>query len=141
MWQIAAAYHAYERKNINEALKIIYEGLRIHKDSKLLFESVINLELFKVKIKKRREDILEIRERALKSIEVYTKLIFKYIDDFTYFIQILELLSKYKFTAPVQAQIIETLLNNHKNEPLVWDHLAKRRLNGKIAQKMQKSCN
>lgn len=97
----------------------------------MLFGEVIKLEIHRMNESKAMEPN-QLIKKSLKSIEVYVQLIFKYVDDFNFYIHILELLKDQKFTVDVQNEIIKTLLQNHKNEEKVWDALAKRELDGKF---------
>ncbi|KAJ3634573.1 hypothetical protein MTP99_007523 [Tenebrio molitor] len=45
VWQVAAAWYANDRNDLNTALKVLNKGLTIHKNSQVLYTEAIKLEL------------------------------------------------------------------------------------------------
>ncbi|EEZ99856.2 U3 small nucleolar RNA-associated protein 6 homolog [Tribolium castaneum] len=128
VWQVAAAWHAHDRKDLNSALIALNKGLTLHKNSQLLYTEAIKLELSV--IKNNAPEDTELQRRVCAKIETYLQLICVHINDFKFLIEILNLLELYSFTKSVQNLIIDKLLKNHSESELVWDALAQRERRG-----------
>ncbi|RZC34342.1 U3 small nucleolar RNA-associated protein 6 -like, partial [Asbolus verrucosus] len=126
VWQVAAAWYANDRNDLNAALKIVNKGLTIHKNSKLLYTEAIKLELSAIKGNNRLEDDEEAQRKVCKKIETYVLFICDCINDSNYLIEILNLLATYSFTTSVQNLLIDKLLQNHSDMEFVWHTLAQR---------------
>ena len=120
---MAAAWYAQDRNDPNTALTVLNKGLTIHKDSQLLYTEAVKLELSVVKDDTFQDDITK---RVCQRVETYVHFISDHVKDCNYFIEILNLLEGYSFTAPVQDLIIEKLLENYSDKEFVWHTLAQR---------------
>ncbi|XP_044262071.1 U3 small nucleolar RNA-associated protein 6 homolog [Tribolium madens] len=129
VWQVAAAWHAHDRNDLNSAFIVLNKGLTFHKNSQLLYTEAIKLELSIVK-NNSSEDTEKLQKRVCEKIETYLKLIYDYINDYNYLIEILSLLESYSFTMSVQNLIIDKLLKDHSDLEFVWHTLAQREKRG-----------
>lgn len=112
------------KKDINQALTVVYRGLAIHKKSKLLCSKAIDLELKNVKSEKEAQDL------CAKRIETIIKSIMQNMNDYRFLLEILQSLTYYPFTVEIQKTVVEWLLDKHKDEELVWHNIAEREFKG-----------
>lgn len=122
MWKEAADW--FMKKDLNQALTVVYRGLAIHNKSKMLNSRAIDLELKKVG--KDNEG----KELCAKRLETLVKSILANTNEYRHILDILQTLTEYDFTLDIQKIILNWLLTNHKDEELVWHTLAEREFNG-----------
>lgn len=122
VWKEAADW--FMKKDINQALTVVYRGLAIHKKSKILCSKAIDLELKNVRSEK------EVQDLCAKRIETIIKSIMLNMTDYTFLLDILQRLTQHPFTVDIQRTIVEWLLDKHKDEELVWHNMAEREFNG-----------
>lgn len=115
---------------------MLHKGISFNKNSTELYREVVQLEIYqamgleseaKVEMSKELEEKQEI---CLKALNAYMKTIFKNITDSTFYCDLLSFLVKYKFTLPIQDEIIKELLEKHYQKAEIWDYLAKREYDG-----------
>ncbi|XP_025828841.1 U3 small nucleolar RNA-associated protein 6 homolog [Agrilus planipennis] len=144
VWYVAANWYAYDCNDLDTAREIILKGLSIHKDFKLLYKEGIQMELiFAVGKQEQKsdsmkhesseeteEELQKKRKLGLDKIKVYLKHAIEHVDNCEFYIEILEMFDKYKFTEEVQQLIIKHLLNKYWSNELVWHKLAVRETKG-----------
>lgn len=131
IWQVAARWYAYDRKEISTALSLICKGLTMHKDSRLLYTEAIQLEIYNAldgnfQLKVNPEELTDSQKLCLEKLQTYIKEINNNINDCEYCIELLNYLVDYNFTTPVQNSLIEYLMINYSNRALTWNVLAQR---------------
>ncbi|XP_019876706.1 U3 small nucleolar RNA-associated protein 6 homolog [Aethina tumida] len=129
-WILIAKYYAYEKKNIKDAISHLHKGLRIHKEPQM-YRTALEFELFEARTK--RPAVLSEQELAKEKIlnlklKNYLETIFQDVNDFNFYIEILDMLQKYPSTKDAQDVIVQKLLQSHSNEDVVWHALAQREL-------------
>lgn len=136
VWCIAAKYYYFNKSDPKTAFTMLHKGISFNKCSKVLYKEVVQLEIYQVmgseseaKIEMSKE-LEEKQEICLKALNAYMKTIFKNIKDSSFYCDLLTFLVKYKFTVPIQNDIIKKLLETHHQKPQVWDYLAKREYEG-----------
>lgn len=123
VWKEAADW--FMKKDINQALTVVYRGLAIHKKSKILCSKAIDLELKNVKSETKAQEL------CAKRIKTIVNSIMQNINDYRFLLEILQTLTHYPFTADIQKSIVEWLLDKHKDEELVWNTIAERDFKGR----------
>lgn len=145
-WHIASKWEMEENKNLDNAKKYIFAGLRTHPDSQLLYTDLFTLELKQMelntteskKIDKADESIEEKEEEKsetdvpieLKRIQIIYKTASNNIQDVNYIIGLFNIAKNYKNTEKLQHQIIGDLTDKYSNKPQMWDFMARRELEG-----------
>lgn len=122
MWKEAVDW--FSKKDAGQALTVAYRGMAIHKKSKILSTKAIDLELSNVKLDKESQEVCS------KRIEMIVTSIMQNMNDFRFVLEILQNITNHLFTIDVQKLIVKWLLDNHKDEELVWQALAEREFRG-----------
>lgn len=68
---------------------------------------------------------------SVEKLEKIISTIFQNINDYSFHVELLQVLEKYAFTMKVQETIIEHLLKYNSDDENVWHVLAQRERNGK----------
>lgn len=113
------------KKDINQALTVVYRGLAIHKKSKILCSKAIDLELKNVKSEK------EVQDLCAKRLKTIITSIMQNMNDYRFLLDILQTLTDYPFTVDIQRSVVEWLLDKHKDEEYVWQNIAEREFKGR----------
>ncbi|XP_033211584.1 U3 small nucleolar RNA-associated protein 6 homolog [Belonocnema kinseyi] len=140
-WHIAAQWEIEEAKNLENARTILLRGLNLHPTSPLLFLELYKLELKEEasKIKTLEKDKEELRASVpesgkesskFKRTEAIYEQAFKWVKEIKFFINLLSVTKDYENTDALQKKIINDMVKKYMNEPLVWDTMARRELQG-----------
>lgn len=124
MWREAVDW--FLKKDAGQALTVAYRGMAIHKKSKILCTKAIDLELSITKSDK------EAQEVCSKRIETIVTSIMQNMNDFKFLLEILQNVTHHSFTIGVQKLIVKWLMDNHKDEELVWQAMAEREFRGRL---------
>lgn len=127
-------------KDPKMAFTMLHKGISVNKDSTLLYNEVIKLEIHQAvgadtltKLEE-TEELKEKQQTCLQTLKAYFKAIYKNIKDSLFYCELLSFFDDYKFTLELQNEIIKELLQNHYENPEMWDYLAKRAYEGKSDQ-------
>lgn len=115
------------KKDLNQALSIVYRGLAIHKKSEKLCSKAIDLELKNVGTNKDAQNL------CAKRIETIIESVLTNLNEYNFLLEILETLTLHNFTVGIQKIIAKWLLEKHKDEEMVWHTLAEREFNGRFS--------
>lgn len=101
-----------------------------------MYRTALEFELFEARTK--RPAVLTEQELAKEKIlnlklKNYLETIFQDVNDFNFYIEILDMLQKYPSTKDAQDVIVQKLLQSHSNEDVVWHALAQRELKRKFS--------
>ncbi|XP_032664948.1 U3 small nucleolar RNA-associated protein 6 homolog [Odontomachus brunneus] len=144
-WHIAACWELEENNNKQKACQYIFSGLHIHPDSPLLYMDAFRFELDDyvspsndaAKTEDQEDDsesAAEDREVPLSLDKAY--LIYQqaseHIRDIKFIIQLLTITEEYDNTEKLQKKITCDMIQNYPHEPLIWDKIAHRELDGLV---------
>lgn len=119
-------------------MKILCKGLTIHKDSKLLYKELIQLEIHNAlsngwQLKENITEPAEQQKLWLEKLCKYIKTIINNIKECEYYVELLEYLVEYTFTGPAQNIIIEFIYSNFSLRAITWRVMAQRDWKGFIS--------
>lgn len=112
------------KKDINQALTVVYRGLAVHKKSKTLCLKAVDLELKNVSADP------EVQKMCARRIDTIVSSIKTETTDYKCLTEILEMLTPNKFTADIQRKIVNHLMEKYKDEECVWQIIAEREFAG-----------
>lgn len=129
-WNIAAGWYAIGQKNFKYAIKLILKGLVLHPNSALLYKRALKLHLSEAQFTLKRltapDDIKKHENMYREKINLFIEQIFENVKDFQFYLKILALIENYEFLGDVKTRILQNILENHSEEPLVWHELAQK---------------
>ncbi|XP_018057708.1 PREDICTED: U3 small nucleolar RNA-associated protein 6 homolog isoform X3 [Atta colombica] len=145
-WHIAAYWELEENKNKYSARQYLLRGLQIHPNSQLLYTDAFKLELdnrftttsTNAENSENQEghidpvpttDDSEIPVPLKTAFFIYQQA-FDRIKDVKFIIALLNITNEYDNTKPLQLKIICDMIREYAHEPLMWDTLARRELQG-----------
>lgn len=132
VWQICAKWYACDRKDINLALKTLDKGRELHKDCDFLYKESIQLEILEFvghqngKQEKSDEEDERKKDICIERLRLYLEHMFDNIKSYDFYIDLLGFLEQYKFTIPIQKDIVDFMMNSFSDVPIVWHTLAQR---------------
>ncbi|KAI4484367.1 hypothetical protein M0802_013112 [Mischocyttarus mexicanus] len=130
-WHIAARWEIEEEKNIDTARKLLIRGLYIHPNSQLLL-----IDTFRENNEKTQSAPSEIDDEddmplPLKRAYVIYKEASKCVEDIKFIIELLNITKEYK-AEKLQKKIVSDMIQKYTHEPLMWDTMARRELEGLV---------
>ncbi|XP_011629699.1 U3 small nucleolar RNA-associated protein 6 homolog [Pogonomyrmex barbatus] len=147
-WHIAACWELEENDNKQSARQYLLRGLQIHPDSQLLYIDAFKLELNdRLTTPPNNAENSESQENSsaspmddvtsempipLKTAYFIYQQAFEYIKDIKFIIELLDITKEYKDTEKLQKKIICDMIREYTHEPLMWDTMARRELQGLV---------
>ncbi|XP_070150082.1 U3 small nucleolar RNA-associated protein 6 homolog [Polyergus mexicanus] len=146
-WLIAARWELEENKNKQNARQYLLRGLQIHSDSQLLYIEAFKLELKNhlaitsnnIKNTENQEDNLTLTMEndneipsSLKTAYFIYQQAFERMKNIKFIIELLNIAKEYNGTEKLQKKIICDMIREYAHEPLMWDTMARRELQGLI---------
>ncbi|XP_015518125.1 U3 small nucleolar RNA-associated protein 6 homolog [Neodiprion lecontei] len=141
-WHIAARWEAEEAHNIQNARQFLLRGLHFHPDSQLLFTDAFKLELSEALANKQNASSVndtptpatndEDVPIELKRAYVIYLQAFKRIKDIKFIIDLLNIAKEHSNTEKIQNKIVSDIVEEYAHEPLMWDTMARRELEGLV---------
>lgn len=140
-WHIAARWELEENKNKHSARQFFLRGLHIHPTSQLLFTDAFKLELDDASSTDQKsennsdstsvstDDDMPI---GLKRAYIIYQQASKRIKDVKFIIELLNITKEYSNTEKLQNKIVSDIIQEYAHEPLMWDTMARRELEGLI---------
>ncbi|XP_054012932.1 U3 small nucleolar RNA-associated protein 6 homolog [Hylaeus anthracinus] len=140
-WHIAARWELEENKNKQTARQFLLRGLHIHPTSQLLFIDTFKLELEDAKLDEQKhentdsvtptvtEDDMSI---GLKRAYIVYQQASKHIKDIKFIIELLDATKEHSNTEKLQHKIVSDMIEEYAHEPLMWDTMARRELEGLV---------
>lgn len=131
-WNLAAGWYAKGQKNYKYALEILLKGLVLHPDSELLYKQAINLQLSKAQLtimqcEKESPNELENKKNLfVEKLNYFLDMVFKNIKKFCFYFELLEVFEGYNFVGDIKKRILDKIMVEYSQEPLVWHNLAQR---------------
>lgn len=104
----------------------------IHPDSELLYKQAINLQLSKAQLaiaqcEKDNSNYLETTKKSfIEKFNNFLDMIFKNIKKFSFYFELLELFEEYNFVGDIKKRILNEIMCEYSQEPLVWHSFAQR---------------
>ncbi|KAF7402853.1 hypothetical protein HZH66_005120 [Vespula vulgaris] len=141
-WHIAARWEIEENNNRQTARQFLLRGLHIHPNSQLLFIDTFRLELdetlnntedneSKTQSTPSAIDDEDDMPLPLKRAYVVYKEASKCIEDIKFIIELLNITKEYK-AEKLQKKIVSDMIQQYAHEPLMWDTMARRELEGLV---------
>ncbi|KMQ92686.1 u3 small nucleolar rna-associated protein 6-like protein [Lasius niger] len=147
-WHIAACWELEENKNKQSARQYLLRGLQIHPDSQLLYVDAFKLELENrvavittnnAENTENQEDNLALTMMngneipiSLKTAYFIYQQAFERIKDIKFIVELLNIAKEYDDTEKLQMKIICDMMREYAHEPLMWDTMARRELQGLV---------
>lgn len=140
-WHIAARWEIEENKNKQNARQFLLRGLHIHPNSQLLFVDAFKLELDDAaaanqKSETNEESVVPVvgdeMSLGLKRAFVIYQQASKRIKDIKFIIELLNTAKGYENTEKLQNNIVSNIIQEYAHEPLMWDTMARRELEGLV---------
>lgn len=140
-WHIAALWELEENNNKQIARQFLLRGLHIHPNSQLLFTDAFKLELDDAvptsqsnennesTTAQTDEDDMSV---GLKRAYVIYQQAAKRIKDIKFIIELLNIVKEYKNAEKLQNKIVSDMIQEYAHEPLMWDTMARRELEGLV---------
>ncbi|KYN05376.1 PREDICTED: U3 small nucleolar RNA-associated protein 6 homolog [Cyphomyrmex costatus] len=147
-WHIAAYWELEENKNKHSARQYLLRGLQKHPNSQLLY-----IDAFKLELDNRLATASTTAENSenqeghidpvpttddseipmpLKTAFFIYQQAFDRIKDIKFIINLLNITNEHDNTKPLQIKIIHDMIREYTHEPLMWDTLARRELQGLV---------
>ncbi|XP_043248218.1 U3 small nucleolar RNA-associated protein 6 homolog [Colletes gigas] len=139
-WHIAARWELEENKNKQTARQFLLRGLHIHPTSQLLFIDAFKLELEEASLDEQKrenngdsvtpmitEDDMSIGSKRAYIIYQQAS---KCIKDIKFIIELLDATKEHTNTEKLQHKIVSDMIQEYAHEPLMWDTMARRELEG-----------
>ncbi|XP_030378648.1 U3 small nucleolar RNA-associated protein 6 homolog [Scaptodrosophila lebanonensis] len=136
VWVDAALWlYGYHRQNVSRAQDLLLRGLQRHPESEALNQCLFDILLdqatrtdYNLRLKDNTISELDI---ALERIEAVYRNSSQNIKDINYYISLLDACTEQMdLTVPLQVKIIEDMQAKFPLEPVLWDKLAQRELQG-----------
>lgn len=141
-WHIAARWELEENKNIQTARQFLLRGLHIHPTSQLLFLDAFRLELDDALANDQNNENSNNDTPAtgtddnmtigLKRAHIIYQQASKRIKDIKFIIELLNITKEYKNAQRLQNKIVSDIIQEYSHEPLMWNTMARRELEGLI---------
>ncbi|XP_076248353.1 U3 small nucleolar RNA-associated protein 6 homolog [Calliopsis andreniformis] len=139
-WHIAARWELEENKNKHTARQFLLRGLHIHPTSQLLFTDAFKLELDDASSNEKKNESNndsgtpmatdgEMNIELKRACIIYQQAA-KRIKDIKFIIELLNIAKEYKNTEELQNKIVSDIIQEYTHEPLMWDTMARRELEG-----------
>ncbi|XP_011883955.1 PREDICTED: U3 small nucleolar RNA-associated protein 6 homolog, partial [Vollenhovia emeryi] len=147
-WHIAACWELEENKNKHGARQYLLRGLQIHPDSRLLY-----IDAFKLELDNRLAPNSENTENRednpvsattddndmplpLKTAFFIYQQAFEHIKDIKFIVELLNITKEYDNIEQLQKRIICDMIREYAHEPLMWDTMARRELQGLVQPRL-----
>ncbi|XP_072754717.1 U3 small nucleolar RNA-associated protein 6 homolog [Anoplolepis gracilipes] len=144
-WHIVARWELEENKNIQSARQYLLRGLQIHPESQLLYMDIFKLELEnRLAVPSNNTENTENQEdklilmttkgdnEILKTAYIVYQQAFEHIKNIKFIVELLKIATEYDDTEKLQNKIISDMTKEYAHEPLMWDTMARRHLQGLI---------
>ncbi|CAD1468129.1 unnamed protein product, partial [Heterotrigona itama] len=141
-WHIAACWELEENKNKETARQFFLRGLHIHPTSQLLFTDAFKLELDEVSTNDQKNESSgdntvstetdNDMSIGLKRAYIIYQQASKRIKDIKFIIELLNIAKDYNNTEKLQNKIVSDMIEEYTHEPLMWDTMARRELEGLV---------
>ncbi|KAL0128817.1 hypothetical protein PUN28_003891 [Cardiocondyla obscurior] len=145
-WHIAACWELEENKNVLNARQYLVRGLQIHPDSQLLYIDFLKLVLdnrlaatFDTENTENQEDnpVSTVTDDSkahfsLKMAFLIYEQAFNHIKDIKFIIELLNIIKEYDNVEQLEKRIICDMIREYAHEPLMWDTMARRELQGLV---------
>lgn len=146
-WHIAACWELEENKNKQSARQYLLRGLQIHPDSQLLYVDAFKLELENriavasnnAENTRNQEDNVTLTmmndneiPTSLKTAYFIYQQAFERIKDIKFIVELHNIAKEYNDTEKLQKKIICDMIREYAHEPLMWDTMARRELQGLV---------
>lgn len=131
-WNLAAAWYAKGQNNLKYAVEILLKGLVLHPDSELLYKQAISLHLSKANViikecnEQPSDDLKNKKKMYIEKVNIFLDMVFKNIKRYNFYFELLDLLETYDFTLDLKKSILNKIVEEYSQEPLVWHNLAQR---------------
>ncbi|EFN69487.1 U3 small nucleolar RNA-associated protein 6-like protein [Camponotus floridanus] len=135
-WHIVAHWELEENKNKQSARQYLLRGLEIHPDSQLLLELENRLTVApnNSENNESKEDNLAMENDeipfSLRTAYIVYQQAFECIKNVKFIIELLNIAKEYNDTEKLQKKIISDMIREYTLEPLMWDTMARRELQG-----------
>ncbi|TGZ43802.1 U3 small nucleolar RNA-associated protein 6 homolog [Temnothorax longispinosus] len=142
-WHIAVCWELEENKNKHNARQYLLRGLQIHPDSQLLYIDAFKLELDNRLATAPNAENTENQEDNSVSTDdseipfpktaffIYQQA-FERIKDIKFIIELLNITKEYDNIEQLQKRIVSDMIREYAHEPLMWDTMARRELQGLV---------
>ncbi|XP_035731894.1 U3 small nucleolar RNA-associated protein 6 homolog [Vespa mandarinia] len=141
-WHIAAQWEIEENNNRQTARQFLLRGLHIHPNSQLLFIDTFRLELGETlnntednenKTQSTSSGVDDENDMPLplKRAYIVYKEASKCVEDIKFIIELLNITKEYK-AEKLQKKIVSDMIQQYAHEPLMWDTMARRELEGLV---------
>ncbi|XP_043477850.1 U3 small nucleolar RNA-associated protein 6 homolog [Leptopilina heterotoma] len=135
-WHIAAQWEIEESKDLQNARQLLLRGLHFHPSSSLLFIDMYKLELKEALLKQsqgsKTEELPTGEDGEIpkewKRVHVVYEQAFKMVKDIKFVIELLNVTKEFENTESLQNKIVNDMVKEYSNEPLLWDTMARREL-------------
>ncbi|XP_012284127.1 U3 small nucleolar RNA-associated protein 6 homolog [Orussus abietinus] len=139
-WYIAARWELEENKNTENAKQFLLRGLHFHPESRLLYTEMFRLELAEAPAEvKTEDDQKDERKQSTDDMPIELKRAYiiyqqasKHVKDVKFVIDLLNIMKEYPDTDKLQNKIVNGLVEDYSHEPLMWDTMARRELEGLV---------
>ncbi|XP_076649775.1 U3 small nucleolar RNA-associated protein 6 homolog isoform X2 [Halictus rubicundus] len=141
-WHIAARWELEENKNKQTARQFLLRGLHIHPTSQLLFTDAFRLELDEASSNDKKnetnsdsaatsaaEDDMTI---GLKRAYIIYQQASKCVKDIKFIVELLNITKEHSNAEKLQNKIVSDMIQEYAHEPLMWDTMARRELEGLV---------
>ncbi|XP_033333079.2 U3 small nucleolar RNA-associated protein 6 homolog isoform X1 [Megalopta genalis] len=141
-WHIAALWELEENKNKQTARQFLLRGLHIHPTSQLLYTDVFRLELDEALSDDQKNETVndpaantvtqDDMSTGLKRANIVYQQASKCIKDIKFIVELLNIAKERSNTEKLQNKIISNMIQEYAHEPLMWDTMARRELEGLV---------
>lgn len=140
-WHIAACWELEENKNKFSARQLFLRGLHVHPTSQLLFTAIFKLELDNVSTNDQKNETSgnnvstetdNDMSIGLKRVYIIYQQASKRVKDIKFIIELLNITKDYNNTEKLQNKIVSDMIEEYTHEPLMWDTMARRELEGLV---------
>ncbi|KOX78354.1 U3 small nucleolar RNA-associated protein 6 like protein [Melipona quadrifasciata] len=140
-WHIAACWELEENKSRFNARQLFLRGLHINPTSQLLFTGIFKLELDNVSTNDQKNETSgnnvstetdNDMSIGLKRVYIIYQQASKRIKDIKFIIELLNITKDYNNTEKLQNKIVSDMIEEYTHEPLMWDTMARRELEGLV---------
>ncbi|XP_076285803.1 U3 small nucleolar RNA-associated protein 6 homolog isoform X2 [Lasioglossum baleicum] len=141
-WHIAARWELEENKNKQTARQFLLRGLHIHPTSQLLFTDAFRLELDEALANDQKnetngdsaatsagEDDMTI---GLKRAYIIYQQASECVKDIKFIVELLNITKERSNSEKLQNRIVSDMIEEYAHEPLMWDTMARRELEGLV---------
>ncbi|XP_078040892.1 U3 small nucleolar RNA-associated protein 6 homolog isoform X2 [Augochlora pura] len=142
-WHIAALWELEENKNKQTARQFLLRGLHVHPTSQLLYTDAFRLELDEVSSDDQKSETIndpaatttvmeDDMSIGLKRAHIIYQQASKCIKDIKFIVELLNIAKERNNTEKLQNKIVSDMIQEYAHEPLMWDTMARRELEGLV---------